>query len=322
MMPSLAASKPNLSVFQEQKAQEMKVNGFVPGRMRSRFERKKSEAERMHAPSPSPNRARTSFEAPDLASSPSSPIATVVGTSISDDSYYNPSAPVTPSGAMYSSSTSIASPAGVEASVDVSFDADVSDEIVRTVYKNEPPPDVHVVNTLEAAKRVVERLTSPALADRIFACDTEVIDIDVTRHSPCCHGQVSCFSVYCGPDVDFGDDVLQDGAPPRSMLWVDTWLDGDVDRAEEAAAIVQVFRPFFESTAHKKVWHNYSFDRHVIERMGFRCAGFDGDTMHMARLWDSSRTGRGGYSLEALTCKLSYHRVFENYLIIQCLKLL
>lgn len=35
-------------------------------------------------------------------------------------------------------------------------------------------------------------------------------------------------------------------------------------------------------------------------------AGFGGDTMHMARLWDSSRTmtkGGKGYSLEALSGK-------------------
>ncbi len=51
-----------------------------------------------------------------------------------------------------------------------------------------------------------------------------------------------------------------------------------------------------------QVWHNYSFDRHVMERLGVGMAGFDGDTMHMARLWDSSRgSGRGGYSLEALS---------------------
>ena len=50
-----------------------------------------------------------------------------------------------------------------------------------------------------------------------------------------------------------------------------------------------------------QVWHNYSFDRHVMERLGLRMGGFSGDTMHMARLWDSSRQGRGGYSLEALS---------------------
>ena len=131
-----------------------------------------------------------------------------------------------------------------------------------------------------------------------------------SSHSPCCHGHVICFSVYAGPGVDFGGGAggaapPPPGAPRRSMLWVDTWLDGDESRAEEAAAIVDAFRPFWESAAHKKVWHNYSFDRHVMERLrgsgGLRMAGFGGDTMHMARLWDSSRMGRGGYSLEALS---------------------
>ncbi len=54
-----------------------------------------------------------------------------------------------------------------------------------------------------------------------------------------------------------------------------------------------------------QVWHNYSFDRHVLAntRLGGRpleAAGFYGDTMHMARMWDSSRKGKG-YSLEALS---------------------
>ena len=80
---------------------------------------------------------------------------------------------------------------------------------------------------------------------------------------------------------------------------MDTWLDG---RDEvQAAAIAEAFRPFWESAEHAKVWHNYSFDRHVLERRGFRLRGFAADTMHMARLWDSSRAGRGGYSLEALS---------------------
>lgn len=85
------------------------------------------------------------------------------------------------------------------------------------------------------------------------------------------------------------------------MLWVDTWLDGDESRAAEAAEITAVFAPFFAAGDRGKVWHNYSFDRHVLERCGLRCAGFAGDTMHMARLWDSSRVGRGGYGLEALS---------------------
>ncbi len=48
------------------------------------------------------------------------------------------------------------------------------------------------------------------------------------------------------------------------------------------------------------MWHNYAFDRHIFENEGINPRGFGGDTMHMARLWDSSRTGKG-YSLDALT---------------------
>ncbi|KAL4452308.1 hypothetical protein ABPG75_007970 [Micractinium tetrahymenae] len=189
-----------------------------------------------------------------------------------------------------------------------SAEADISAEQIAQTYKNEPPPDVHIVNTLAGARAAAAQLMAMADAPRsggqppVFACDTEVMDIDVSSHSPCCHGRVICFSVYAGPSVHFGEQPPPAGAPLRSMLWVDTWLDGDEARAGEAAAIVEVFRPFWESERHKKVWHNYSFDRHVMERLGLRMAGFDGDTMHMARLWDSSRgSGRGGYSLEALS---------------------
>lgn len=50
-----------------------------------------------------------------------------------------------------------------------------------------------------------------------------------------------------------------------------------------------------------QVWHNYSFDNHVIENYGIKVSGFFADTMHMARLWNSARRTCGGYSLEALT---------------------
>lgn len=49
------------------------------------------------------------------------------------------------------------------------------------------------------------------------------------------------------------------------------------------------------------MWHNYSFDNHIIENYGLKLSGFYADTMHMARLWNSSRRTEGGYSLEALT---------------------
>jgi len=45
---------------------------------------------------------------------------------------------------------------------------------------------------------------------------------------------------------------------------------------------------------------------------GIGCGGFHGDTMHMARLWDSSRTMNGGYSLEALTSNKSLMKGFVH----------
>lgn len=177
----------------------------------------------------------------------------------------------------------------------------IDDDAVKKFYHNEPPLDVHVVETVAEAQRIMSMLMTQEMEERTFACDTEVMDIDVTRESPCCHGKVTCFSLYCGPDVHFGNTPHADGQPKKTMLWVDTWLGGREDTEETSKAIMDIFKPFFESDNHKKVWHNYSFDRHVLERMNVTCNGFYGDTMHMARLWDSSRTGRGGYSLEALT---------------------
>ena len=70
-------------------------------------------------------------------------------------------------------------------------------------------------------------------------------------------------------------------------------------------AIWEAFRDFFENESILKVWHNYSFDRHVLGNVWvgdqpIEARGFHADTMHMARLWDSSRRGKG-YSLEALS---------------------
>lgn len=61
---------------------------------------------------------------------------------------------------------------------------------------------------------------------------------------------------------------------------------------------------FLESQQVKKVWHNYSFDRHVLFNHGINVQGLGGDTMHMARLWNTARFQNGGYSLEALSADL------------------
>jgi DNA polymerase I len=56
------------------------------------------------------------------------------------------------------------------------------------------------------------------------------------------------------------------------------------------------------------VWHNYSFDRHVLYNHGIDVQGLGGDTMHMARLWNTARFQNGGYSLEALSEDLLLQR--------------
>ncbi|KAL6283926.1 hypothetical protein ACE6H2_014855 [Prunus campanulata] len=151
---------------------------------------------------------------------------------------------------------------------------------LNTIYDK-----VLVVNSVSVAKKVVKMLTNQ-YRNLVHACDTEVAKIEVKRETPVDHGEIICFSIYSGPGVDFGNG--------KSCIWVDV-LDGG------GKELLIEFAPFFEDPSIKKVWHNYSFDNHVIENYGLKLSGFHADTMHMARLWDSSRRVKGGYSLEALT---------------------
>ena len=149
-----------------------------------------------------------------------------------------------------------------------------------------------IVRTKEQAKIVMEKLMN-ADPSIFHACDTEVMDINLKEVGPVGNGYVTCLSVYSGPDFDYGL-----GAPKGSTLWI--------DNLDDAHGILQEFKPWMEDERFKKIWHNYGFDRHVMWNEGIDCRGFGGDTMHMARLQDTSRlkNGGGGYSLEALTAEL------------------
>ncbi|KAM7492692.1 hypothetical protein LguiA_035613 [Lonicera macranthoides] len=144
---------------------------------------------------------------------------------------------------------------------------------------------VLVVDHISVAKDIVEKLTNQ-YSHLVHACDTEVANIDVKQETPVDHGEIICFSIYSGAEADFGNG--------KSCIWVDVLNGGGKN-------LLAIFTPFFEDPSIKKVWHNYSFDNHVIENYGLKVSGFHADTMHMARLWDSSRRTEGGYSLEALT---------------------
>jgi len=149
---------------------------------------------------------------------------------------------------------------------------------------------VTIVRTREEAQVAVRALYAATSTGAVHACDTEVMDIDLKEVGPVGNGHVTCVSVFSGPFVDYGDGA-------GKALWI--------DNLDEAGGLLQEFKAWFEDESQPKVWHNYGFDRHVMYNEDIDCRGFAGDTMHMARLADSSRdkaTGGGaGYSLESLT---------------------
>ncbi|KAK4752479.1 hypothetical protein SAY87_021277 [Trapa incisa] len=165
--------------------------------------------------------------------------------------------------------------------IDISKDSNTSlRKNLMNVYN-----EVIVVDNISTAREIVQKLTHQ-YKHLVHACDTEVANIDVKQETPVDHGEVICFSIYSGPCADYGNG--------KSCIWVDILDGGGKD-------LLQAFAPFFEDPNIKKVWHNYSFDNHVIENYGVKLSGFHADTMHMTRLWNSSRRTDGGYSLEALT---------------------
>ncbi|KAG7600133.1 3'-5' exonuclease domain [Arabidopsis suecica] len=153
-------------------------------------------------------------------------------------------------------------------------------ENLRKIYDK-----VLVVDNVQAAKDTVAKLVNQ-YRNHVHSCDTEVSGIEVKEETPVDHGELICFSIYCGPEADFGYG--------KSCIWVDVL-------GENGREVLAEFKPYFEDSFIRKVWHNYSFDSHIIRNHGIEISGFHADTMHMARLWDSARRIEGGYSLEALT---------------------
>lgn len=84
-----------------------------------------------------------------------------------------------------------------------------------------------MVDSIEGAQQAMEKLeefVETSHENQIFACDTEVKDIDLQQDSPCGHGYVTCFSVYAGESLNFRPD--SSSGPPLTHLWVDTLLSG------------------------------------------------------------------------------------------------
>lgn len=67
----------------------------------------------------------------------------------------------------------------------------------------------------------------------------QVAQIDVKQETPVDHGEIICFSIYSGPEADFGNG--------KSYVWVDVLDGGGRDLLVE-------FAPFFEDPSIKKVF--------------------------------------------------------------------
>jgi DNA polymerase-1 len=143
--------------------------------------------------------------------------------------------------------------------------------VQNLAFKNLKIPSVTIVRTRDDAKKVIDILKNK-LKNRFHAWDTETIGIDPKEQSPVTHGQIICFSCFAGPDVDFGNG-------PR--LFIDNYADSE--------GIIEEFKDYFEDSSFLKVWHNYGFDRHIFYNHGIDVKGFGGDTLHMARMFDTSK---------------------------------
>jgi len=137
-----------------------------------------------------------------------------------------------------------------------------------------------VVDDEDTAMRALEALKLHK--DRVHAWDTETYDLLLGRskkaRSPVTHGKIVCATCFCGDDVDFGNG-------PR--LYID-----NLDDAE--GILLNFFKEYFEDESYRKVFHNYSFDRHMFRREGIKLKGFLADTLHLARLNDTSLGGWEG----------------------------
>ncbi|CAD7957605.1 unnamed protein product [Amoebophrya sp. A120] len=124
------------------------------------------------------------------------------------------------------------------------------------------------------AERVLRILEKQG--DRPHFWDTESKDIQLGRlrspQSPLHHGELIVASCWVGDDVDFGNG-------PR--LFIDNYhskLLGDGSP----------FKEYFENPQYRKVFHNFAYDYKVLLRAGIQLQGFYADTLHLARLQDSS----------------------------------
>lgn len=93
----------------------------------------------------------------------------------------------------------------------------------------------------------------------------QVANIDVKQETPVDHGEVICFSIYSGPDANFGSG--------KSCIWVDV-LDGGRN------GLLTEFAPFFEDPSIKKVILFLLFSRNTVYIQDFAINQFTRATFY------------------------------------------
>eukprot|EP00916_Digyalum_oweni_P002947 GHVL01005418.1.p1 GENE.GHVL01005418.1~~GHVL01005418.1.p1 ORF type:complete len:768 (+),score=101.48 GHVL01005418.1:1669-3972(+) len=129
---------------------------------------------------------------------------------------------------------------------------------------------VTMVTDNDLAKKALNVLTQ--YKDRVHAWDT--VETCGAHNQLSMKGRKLNFATcFCGDDVDFGDGP---------HLWIDNSGDGQV--------LLQ-FQEYFSCQDRLKVFHNFSFDYHLLRGEDIQVRGFLADILHLARLYDSSLSG-------------------------------
>lgn len=118
-----------------------------------------------------------------------------------------------------------------------------SNEWRYNFLKNQPFP--HIQTVVNEATALSALRAFDKNHEKIFAIDTETRgggDSYLTFN-----GDVVCFTVYGGPDVDFGNGPY---------LYVDS--------AGLSSSMLNIFRSMLEDPQLKKTFHNYSYDSHAF----------------------------------------------------------
>ncbi|MES1920088.1 hypothetical protein MHBO_001807 [Bonamia ostreae] len=96
------------------------------------------------------------------------------------------------------------------------------------------PKRYNLVTDKMAAKRISKMLLNPRIRHRYFAIDTETVGCDPTFQSPCKMAYMISASIYCGPDVNFGNGPY---------IWIENINEH----------LIKYFQPFFADPTIKKV---------------------------------------------------------------------